>query len=63
MIEKASYEFDEVHLFYLKKSISFNYLFNIKVETMLKDAEGLCGEYVWGVYDLLVLPPTFPFGG
>ena len=33
------------------------------VEVMLKDAEELLGEYVWGTYDLLVLPPTFPFGG
>ena len=30
---------------------------------MLKDAESLMGEYVWGSYDLLVLPTTFPFGG
>lgn len=30
---------------------------------MLKTAEELCGPYVWGVYDLLVLPPSFPFGG
>eukprot|EP00439_Symbiodinium_sp_Y106_P081391 s408_g20.t1 len=25
--------------------------------------EKLFGEYVWGVYDLLVLPPSFPYGG
>ena len=30
---------------------------------MLKDAETLLGKYVWGTYDLLVLPPTFPYGG
>lgn len=30
---------------------------------MLKIAEDICGEYVWGIYDLLVLPPSFPFGG
>lgn len=30
---------------------------------MLLAAESICGEYVWGVYDLLVLPPSFPFGG
>lgn len=34
-----------------------------EVEVMLKDAEELLGEYVWGTYDLLVLPPTFPYGG
>ena len=26
-------------------------------------AESLCGPYVWGDYDILVLPPSFPFGG
>ncbi|KAK7065806.1 Leukotriene A-4 hydrolase [Halocaridina rubra] len=30
---------------------------------MLATAESLCGEYVWGQYDLLVLPPSFPYGG
>jgi aminopeptidase N len=30
---------------------------------MLKTAEDLCGPYVWGRYDLLVLPPSFPYGG
>ena len=34
-----------------------------QVGDMLKDAESLLGDYVWGVYDLLVLPPSFPFGG
>jgi len=32
-------------------------------ESMLSTAEDVCGPYVWGVYDLLVLPPSFPFGG
>lgn len=32
-------------------------------ETFLSTAEGLVGPYVWGVYDLLVLPPSFPYGG
>lgn len=26
-------------------------------------AEEVSGEYVWGVYDLLLLPPSFPYGG
>lgn len=30
---------------------------------MLKTAEDLAGPYVWGQYDLLVLPPSFPDGG
>ncbi|KAK2577166.1 hypothetical protein KPH14_003323 [Odynerus spinipes] len=34
-----------------------------ETETMLQIAEDICGPYVWGVYDLLVLPPSFPFGG
>jgi len=34
-----------------------------ETETMLKTAEDLCGPYVWGIYDILVLPPSFPFGG
>ncbi|XP_039147215.1 leukotriene A-4 hydrolase isoform X1 [Drosophila simulans] len=31
--------------------------------TMLKTASELCGPYVWKQYDLLVMPPSFPFGG
>jgi len=34
-----------------------------ETETMLQKAESLCGAYVWGIYDILVLPPSFPFGG
>jgi len=30
---------------------------------MLTIAEDLCGPYEWGVYEVLVLPPSFPFGG
>lgn len=30
---------------------------------MLKAAEGLYGKYQWKRYDVLVLPPSFPFGG
>jgi len=30
---------------------------------MIRVAEGLYGPYRWGRYDLLVLPPSFPFGG
>ena len=29
----------------------------------LKAAEDLAGEYRWGQYDLLLLPPSFPYGG
>ncbi|HEX5108803.1 MAG TPA: M1 family metallopeptidase [Vicinamibacterales bacterium] len=33
------------------------------VEQMVTAAESLLGAYRWGRYDLLVLPPSFPFGG
>ena len=32
-------------------------------EAMIAAAERLYGPYRWGRYDLLVLPPSFPFGG
>lgn len=34
-----------------------------EVESMIDATEGLYGNYRWGRYDLLVLPPSFPFGG
>uniref|UniRef100_A0A673KL04 Leukotriene A-4 hydrolase-like n=1 Tax=Sinocyclocheilus rhinocerous TaxID=307959 RepID=A0A673KL04_9TELE len=34
-----------------------------ETESMLKTAESLAGPYVWGQYDVLVLPPSFPYGG
>lgn len=37
--------------------------FFFQTESMLKIAEDLGGPYVWGQYDLLVLPPSFPYGG
>lgn len=30
---------------------------------MISAAEELYGKYAWGKYDVLVLPPSFPFGG
>ncbi|HRP00985.1 MAG TPA: M1 family aminopeptidase/hydrolase, partial [Flavobacteriales bacterium] len=32
-------------------------------ERMLQAAEALYGPYRWGRYDVIVLPPSFPFGG
>ena len=32
-------------------------------ERFLCAAEEICGPYVWGRYDLLLLPPSFPYGG
>ncbi len=34
-----------------------------EMEEMLEAAEELYGPYRWGRYDVLVLPPSFPFGG
>lgn len=34
-----------------------------EMENMVIAAEALYGPYVWGRYDLIVLPPSFPFGG
>ncbi|MFN4295273.1 MAG: M1 family metallopeptidase [Brevundimonas sp.] len=34
-----------------------------EVEAMVEAAEDLYGPYIWGRYDMLVLPPSFPFGG
>ena len=32
-------------------------------EAMMRTAEALYGPYRWGRYDILVLPPAYPFGG
>ena len=34
-----------------------------EVEQMIQTAERLFGPYEWDRYDMLVLPPAFPFGG
>lgn len=34
-----------------------------QVDMILKTAESIAGPYVFEVYDLLILPPSFPFGG
>ncbi|MCB0478363.1 MAG: M1 family metallopeptidase [Crocinitomicaceae bacterium] len=33
------------------------------MERMVESAENLYGPYQWGRYDVIVLPPSFPFGG
>ena len=35
----------------------------VEVDKMIAAAEKLYGPYRWGRYDLLVLPPSFPYGG
>jgi aminopeptidase N len=32
-------------------------------ETKIIEAEKLLGPYLWGRYDLVILPPSFPYGG
>ena len=34
-----------------------------EVEDMMRIAEELYGPYRWGRYDVVILPPSFPFGG
>lgn len=33
------------------------------MQSMVDTAEALYGPYKWGMYDVIVLPPSFPFGG
>lgn len=33
------------------------------VDKMIEGAVGLFGEYIWDRFDLLVMPPSFPYGG
>lgn len=35
----------------------------VDMPKMISAAEDLYGPYAWGRYDVLVLPPSFPFGG
>lgn len=35
----------------------------VDMPKMIATAESLYGPYAWGRYDVLVLPPSFPFGG
>ncbi len=32
-------------------------------QSMIEATEALYGPYLWGKYDLLILPPSFPYGG
>ncbi|MFO0761609.1 MAG: M1 family metallopeptidase [Byssovorax sp.] len=34
-----------------------------EIERMIDVAEGLLGPYRWGRFDVLVMPPSFPYGG
>ncbi|KAI8992346.1 peptidase family M1-domain-containing protein [Pilobolus umbonatus] len=47
MIEAAAWEFEQKQ----------------EVESFIRTGEALLTPYKWGRYDLLVLPPSFPYGG
>lgn len=34
-----------------------------ETEQFIKTAESFLIPYAWGIYDLMLLPPSFPFGG
>uniref|UniRef100_A0A0N4XSG6 Leukotriene A-4 hydrolase (inferred by orthology to a human protein) n=1 Tax=Nippostrongylus brasiliensis TaxID=27835 RepID=A0A0N4XSG6_NIPBR len=34
-----------------------------ETEDILACAERIAGKYIWGRYDMVCLPPSFPFGG
>ena len=34
-----------------------------ETEKYIVEAEAVCGAYEWGRYDVLCLPPSFPYGG
>lgn len=38
-------------------------IMNVQVKEYMDAAEQLAGPYRWGQYDLLLLPPSFPYGG
>ncbi|HLS70401.1 MAG TPA: M1 family metallopeptidase [Chitinophagaceae bacterium] len=49
---------------YAEKSILQDAFEEFKeIDQMVVEAEKLYGKYAWGRYDVLVLPPGFPFGG
>ena len=46
-----------------KPMIEASYYELVDTPKMIEAAEKLYGPYRWGQYDVLVLPPSFPFGG
>lgn len=51
----------QFYVFHLQESAQEE--FGGVVESFLTTGEELFGPYVWGRYDILVMPPSFPFGG
>jgi leukotriene-A4 hydrolase len=63
-VDAAAWEFSQVHnphfLLFAQLLIFADFL---QAEEQLSFAEEICGPYEWGRYDLLVLPPSFGYGG
>ena len=54
---------DRVKVWSEKENIEDCFYEFADTEKILQTAEDIAGPYVWGRYDLLVLPPSFPYGG
>jgi leukotriene-A4 hydrolase len=35
----------------------------VEMEVLLDTTEAYIGNYIWGDYNVLIMPPSFPFGG
>jgi len=46
-----------------KSMVDKAYFEFLDMEKMVSTAENLYGEYAWEQYDVIVLPPSFPYGG
>jgi leukotriene-A4 hydrolase len=61
-LDKAHWEFrDDIPRYIL--FIPLMLIFIVLGRRFLAEEETIMGDYQWGVYDLLVLPPSFPYGG
>ena len=37
--------------------------YNFQTDKFVEACESYCGPYIWKIYDLVILPPSFPYGG
>lgn len=71
VVEQAAWEFDvsfslvgnKEHCIYICLLGHFFFVFLQDTERFIATGESLLTPYEWGRYDLLVLPPSFPYGG
>lgn len=52
----------DVMLLRVRTNYGFICLLPSESHQLLGAAIEIAGDYVWGVYDLLILPPSFPYG-